>query len=289
MNDTVQIIPLSRLALAFVPVCAVLLIIHRWSLGTRAGLIAVGRMVTQLLLVGYVLTFIFESNSAAVVLSVASVMLAAAGWIALRPLGDERRTLYPRVLVSISVGAVTVVVIATQGVLDLGVWHDASVVIPLAGIVFANSMNTVSLAAERFRAERRRGAGYPRRAAHRDEHGVDSDDELPARRGDRLAPWHDDRSDPVRCDTAHRRPVSDSGHVHDLRVGRTGNQLLSCAATRQGCHGVVAGCGKTPARVGFGAKPRPDQARTCAPRRRGVGRWGPRERRRGVRGEAPSR
>ena len=112
MNDTVQIIPLSRLALAFVPVCAVLLIIHRWSLGTRAGLIAVGRMVTQLLLVGYVLTFIFESTSAAVVLSVASVMLAAAGWIALRPLGDERRTLYPRVLVSISVGAVTVVVIA---------------------------------------------------------------------------------------------------------------------------------------------------------------------------------
>ena len=160
MNDTVQIIPLSRLALAFIPVCAVLLIIHRWSLGTRAGLIAVGRMVTQLLLVGYVLTFIFGSNSAAVVLSVASVMLAAAGWIALRPLGDERRTLYPRVLVSISVGAVTVVVIATQGVLDLGVWHDASVVIPLAGIGFANSMNTVSLAAERFRAERRRGAGY---------------------------------------------------------------------------------------------------------------------------------
>ena len=83
-----------------------------------------------------------------------------AGWIALRPLGDERRTLYPKVLLAISVGAVAVVVIATQGVLDLGIWHDASVVIPLAGIVLANSMNTVSLAAERFRAERRRGAEY---------------------------------------------------------------------------------------------------------------------------------
>ena len=160
MNETVQFIPLASLALAFIPVCAVLVIIYRWSLGTRAGLVAVLRMVTQLLLVGYVLTFVFESNSAAVVLSVVSVMLATAGWIALRPLGDERGTLYPKVLVAIGVGAVTVVVTATQGVLDLGIWHDAGVVIPLAGIVLANSMNAVSLAAERYQAERRRGAGY---------------------------------------------------------------------------------------------------------------------------------
>jgi putative ABC transport system permease protein len=160
MNETVQIIPLSRLALAFIPVCAVLVIIHRWSLGTRAGLVAVVRMVTQLLLVGYVLTFIFESDSAAVVLAVVSVMLATAGWIALRPLGDVRRTAYPKILLAIGIGAVTVVVAATQGVLDLSPWHDASVVIPFAGIVLSNSMNTVSLAAERFGAERRRGVGY---------------------------------------------------------------------------------------------------------------------------------
>jgi putative ABC transport system permease protein len=117
-------------------------------------------MVGQLLLVGYALTFIFESNSAAVVVSVVSVMLATAGWIALRPLNDERRDLYPKVLIAISLGAMTVVVTATQGVLALDSWHNASVVIPLAGIVLSNSMNTVSLAAERFQAERRRGAAY---------------------------------------------------------------------------------------------------------------------------------
>ena len=160
MNETLQVIPLTRLALAFIPVCAVLVIIHRWSLGTRSGLIAVLRMVGQLLLVGYALTFIFESNSAAVVVSVVSVMLATAGWIALRPLNDERRDLYPKVLIAISLGAMTVVVTATQGVLALDSWHNASVVIPLAGIVLSNSMNTVSLAAERFQAERRRGAAY---------------------------------------------------------------------------------------------------------------------------------
>ena len=161
MNDSVQLIPLTRLALAFLPVLAVLVIIYRWSLGTRTAVAAVLRMVTQLLLVGYVLTFIFGSQRAMVTLAVVSVMLAVAGWIALRPLGDERPSRYPAVLVAISLGALTVLVLVTQGVLDASPWHDASVVIPLAGMIIANSMNTVSLAAERFRAERRRGAAYP--------------------------------------------------------------------------------------------------------------------------------
>ena len=161
MNDSVQLIPLTRLALAFLPVLAVLVIIHRWSLGTRTAVVAVLRMVTQLLLVGYALTFIFGSERAMVTIAVVSVMLAVAGWIALRPLGDERASRYPAALVAISLGALTVLVLVTQGVLDLNRWHDANVVIPLAGIVLANSMNTVSLAAERFRAERRRGAAYP--------------------------------------------------------------------------------------------------------------------------------
>jgi len=165
MNDTVQIIPLMRLALAFIPVCAVLFIIHRWSLGIRTGLVAVFRMVSQLLLVGYVLTFIFGSQRALVTVSVVSVMLATASWIALRPLGSDRVGRYPSALVAISAGSLTVLFMATQTVLDLPQWYTPSMVIPLAGIVLANSMNTVSLAAERFRAERERGAGY-REARH---------------------------------------------------------------------------------------------------------------------------
>ena len=160
MTETVGYIPLARLALAFVPVCVVLAIMYRWSLGTRTGLVAVLRMVTQLLLVGYVLTFIFRSNTAAVVLSVVSVMLAAAGWIALGPLGDGRRAAYAKALVAIGVGALPVLAVTTQGVLGVSPWHNASVVIPLAGMALANAMNAVSLAAERFRAEQRRGVPY---------------------------------------------------------------------------------------------------------------------------------
>ena len=159
-TDTIQVIPLARLAVAFVPVALVLLIIHRWSLDLRTSLVAVFRMASQLLLVGYVLTFIFGSSNALVTMAVTSLMLAVAGWIALRPLDTDRPRQYPTALIAIGLGGVTVLTIATQVVLTLPRWHDASIFIPLAGIVLANSMNSVSLAAERFRAERQRGASY---------------------------------------------------------------------------------------------------------------------------------
>ena len=48
-------------------------------------------MLLQLLLVGYVLTYIFETRHAGLVILVLTVMLFAASWIALRPLPGNRR------------------------------------------------------------------------------------------------------------------------------------------------------------------------------------------------------
>ena len=44
----------------------------------------------------------------------------------------------------------------TQGVLRLDPWYLPQFMIPLAGMIFSSSMNTVSLAAERLEAERKR-------------------------------------------------------------------------------------------------------------------------------------
>ena len=160
MNDTVQVIPLLRLALMMAPVAVVLLVFQRWSAGWRTGAYAIGRMLVQLTLVGYILVFIFETDSGLIVISVLTVMLLAASWIALRPLQKERRSLYPLALASIGIGGVLTLVLVTQGVLDLATWHQGRFVIPLAGMIFAGSMNAVSLAAERFAAERERGQAY---------------------------------------------------------------------------------------------------------------------------------
>ena len=47
-----------------------------------------------------------------------------------------------------------VLVLTTQIILELPRWFEPRFVVPLAGMIFANSMNTISLAGERFHAER---------------------------------------------------------------------------------------------------------------------------------------
>ena len=160
MNHSVETIPVAHLALAFLPVLVVVIILYRWSLGSRTTLYAVARMLAQLILVGYVLTYIFESERASVVVGVLAVMLFASSWIALRPLKEKRRTCYAKALLAISAGGVATLLLVTQGVLMLQPWFAPRYLIPLGGMIFANAMNAVSLAAERFEAETQKEVDY---------------------------------------------------------------------------------------------------------------------------------
>ena len=160
MTGSVDAIPLSNLSLSLLPALVVLVILQRWSAGAGAALYGVGRMVARLALVGYVLTFIFGTAHPAVVLDTLSVMLTAAGWIALRPVARRRKAIYRQALAAISVAGLSTLALVTQGVLAADPWHDPTVLIPLGGMVFASSMNAVSLSAERLDAELSRGASY---------------------------------------------------------------------------------------------------------------------------------
>ena len=156
MDSSLDVIPLLNIGLSFIPALVVVGILYRWTLEGRTAAYAVSRMVLQLLAVGYVLTFIFGANEARGVLATLAAMLLIASWIALRPVANDRISLYPKVLVSIGLGGVTTLALVTQAVLAIDVWHEARVVIPLAGMSFAASMNTVSLAVERYCAETHR-------------------------------------------------------------------------------------------------------------------------------------
>jgi putative ABC transport system permease protein len=133
-----QTIPLSNLALAFIPVFIVIMLIWRWQLDYKHSIYAVGRMLIQLLLIGYVLTYIFEANSAYIVITLLSLMLATASWIALRTITIPRKTLYWSAVYASLLGGFTVLVLTTQGVLSLQPWYSPSTVIPIAGMIFAN-------------------------------------------------------------------------------------------------------------------------------------------------------
>ncbi|SMD36335.1 putative ABC transport system permease protein [Reichenbachiella faecimaris] len=160
MDNSLQIISIPNLLVAFVPVVAVLFVLWKWQQGIHTSLWAVVRMVIQLVMVGYVLTYIFESDNAWIVIGVLAVMLFSSSWIALRTLSDRRSELLMKALVAIVVGGVLVLLLISQGVLMLDPWYMPQYLIPLAGMIFANAMNCVSLAGERLTAELDRGVDY---------------------------------------------------------------------------------------------------------------------------------
>ncbi|MFC1681919.1 ABC transporter permease [Pseudomonadota bacterium] len=148
-----QTVSLFDLSFAFVPVAIVVAVLYWWSLDGGNAVYALIRMLVQLLLIGYVLTYIFEAENALIVVGVLCVMLLVSSWISLRSLRKRTRVAYARILGSISLGGVFTLALISQAVLDLNPWFQPQYVVPLAGMIFANSMNTVALAAERFDSE----------------------------------------------------------------------------------------------------------------------------------------
>lgn len=126
---------------------------RRWQLKARYALYANGRMLVQLIAIGYVLNFIFDTDQPLVVAAVLVVMVLVASAIALRPLTARNARRYVLTLSAIGGIGVAMLVIVTQWVLDLDRWFEPRFVIPLAGMVFSNAMNTTSLAAERYESE----------------------------------------------------------------------------------------------------------------------------------------
>jgi len=160
MNESLQIISPLNLAVAFIPVLIVLVILYKWSLNSANALYSVIRMLVQLLLVGYVLTTIFQAESAWLVMGVMLVMVTAASWIALGTIKEKRTQLFRHGFWSILCGGGVTLMLVTQGVINLDPWFEPQYMIPLAGMIFANSMNSVSLAAERLHAEIERDVPY---------------------------------------------------------------------------------------------------------------------------------
>ncbi len=68
--------------------------------------------------------------------------------------------LFQKAIFAIGLSGSFTLIIITQGVLQLSPWWHAQTLIPLAGMVFASSMNSVSLSGERFYCEIANKANY---------------------------------------------------------------------------------------------------------------------------------
>jgi putative ABC transport system permease protein len=160
MTESITTIPFTSLAIAFIPVIAVIIIIWKWRLSVWNSVYAMIRMLFQLLLIGYVLIHIFETDNPFIIVAVLLVMLLSSSWIALGTLKKGRPQLYLISLASITVGGGLVLILISQGVLALMPWYLPRYMIPIAGMIFASAMNSVSLAGERLEAELARDVSF---------------------------------------------------------------------------------------------------------------------------------
>ena len=158
--EQISFIPLANLMLGFIPVIILIGIMYFWGLKITNSIYANFRMLIQLLLIGYILTFIFETDEPIIITLVVLFMILMSAWIAMRPLKESG--IYPFIVIflSLALSGLAVLFLISQFIVDLPRWFEPSFVVPIAGMIFANSMNTVSLAGERFFIEKDRGEDY---------------------------------------------------------------------------------------------------------------------------------
>ncbi len=156
-GDMIEV-PLSGLALSLLPILLIGWITWHW--GGRVGIltVATGRMVVQLLLIGYVLSFLFGVRSPWVALGVVVFMIVISSWIAIRTVRVRRWDSYRDALLAIGIGGGLVYILVIFGVLGVEPWYEPKYAISLSGMVFANAMTAVTLSAERYDAEREAGS-----------------------------------------------------------------------------------------------------------------------------------
>ena len=159
-GTAVETIPLLQLGIALLPALAVIGIQLAWAQPTGQSWYALARMLAQLLLVGYALTYIFAADHPGPVLAVLAVMIAASCWIALGNVPGVRRQLLAPGLGAIAIAGFGVLALVAGPVLRIEPWYQPSILIPLAGMIFSAAMNSVSLAGERLYAELERADDY---------------------------------------------------------------------------------------------------------------------------------
>lgn len=121
--------------------------------GQMEFLVSALRMVVQLLVVGYVLVFLFEQESAALVMVVLVIM---GGFAVQTVLGRVQHTfpgLWKIVSISIFLGCGVITFIFCNLIIRVDPWYDPRYLIPLTGMIIGNSMNGLALGAERLSAE----------------------------------------------------------------------------------------------------------------------------------------
>jgi putative ABC transport system permease protein len=148
-----ELIPIKNLLYMLFPLAVVGYFFYKWADDAREVIYVTTRMVAQLLLIGYALIYIFDNNSWYLGLFIIIFMIIMSSFIVLRNIEEKSLRSYFIICFAIAVGGSVNLILVVEFVLNLTPLYEPKYVVPLAGMLYANSMNTLSLAAERLDKE----------------------------------------------------------------------------------------------------------------------------------------
>lgn len=148
-----QTIPLINLLYLILPLIVVWYFYKTWVGNQKEIIYATSRMIVQLLLIGYLLLYLFENKNIYLGGIILLFMILVSAWISLRNIKNKTKYEYSLIVISLTISGLLHLFISTYLVLDLEYLYEPQYVIPIAGMIFANIMNALSLGIERFENE----------------------------------------------------------------------------------------------------------------------------------------
>lgn len=153
-----QSISFLNLSFTLIPLLFVWYVYFKWTQDKKEIPYSILRMVIQLLLIGFFLLYLFENNDVLIGFIVLLFMAIVSSFITLRNTQDKSSQHYRDLFIAISVSSVMHLILIIVFVLEIHHFYEPRYVIPIAGMIFANTMNALSLCVERFEQESKREA-----------------------------------------------------------------------------------------------------------------------------------
>ncbi|PIE42181.1 MAG: hypothetical protein CSA47_01645 [Gammaproteobacteria bacterium] len=148
-----QTISLINLSFLLIPLVFVGIIYRRW-VGERFELpYATGRMLLQLIVIGYVLVSIFTYDHLWLGVLILLFMLSVSVSIIFRNTNNKSWENFTLIFLATGLASAINLILSIVIVLNIEPFYEPKFVIPLAGMILSATMNGISLAIERFEGE----------------------------------------------------------------------------------------------------------------------------------------
>lgn len=146
-------IPFLNLFYLIIPLLITWYFYYKWTGDKKDILYSSFRMLVQLLLIGYLLIYIFEDKNPLVGALIIFFMALVSSQITLRNVKNKNLKHYSVIFFAITGSVLIHLFLIIVFVLDIHHFYEPRYVIPISGMVFANTMNAISLCVERFEKE----------------------------------------------------------------------------------------------------------------------------------------